>query len=83
VIEVVFHGQRHAGSLALDADGLTLFTCPADPDAPPHMLAAPADPTPDQADAMADALRMWAALRRAAQHSNAQPDLLVLLDGRP
>lgn len=79
MMEIHFHGAAYAGSVEFAPDGVTVFTCPSDLDALPHMVAAELDPTPDQADAIADAWREWAALRRAAQRPNAQPDLLAFL----
>ena len=78
-MEVAFAGAIHAGSLLLELDGWTLFSCPSDPDADPHMTAAPADPTPDQAEAMGHAILEWAALARARQHANDPAPLLVLM----
>ncbi len=79
MIEIVFSGAAHTGSLLLERDGWTLFSASSDPDAYPAMQAVPLDPTPDQADALADAIRAWAALRRADQRRNPQLDMLVLL----
>ena len=78
-MEIEFHGPSWAGSFAFAPDGVTVFACPADPDARPHMAALSLDPTPEQADAIALAWADWAARRRAERGRNSQPDLLGLL----
>jgi len=45
----------------------------------PGMDVLTAHPTPDEADALADAIHEWAALARASEHTNRPGPLLVLM----
>lgn len=61
-----FTGQRYAGSVEIGASGISVFAAPSDPDAEPGMAAVTIDPTPDEAEAIADRIWGWAEVMREA-----------------
>ncbi len=81
--EIHFCGAVYVGSVEFAPDGVTVFTCPANPDALPHMVAAALDPTPDQARAIALAFQEWADTVESRSRPNNSLPLLVLMETRP
>ena len=72
---VEFTGTDTTGYLDVGAV-LTLYVAATDA---PCQDVVTLDPHPDDADRLAAAIVEWAALARARQHRNSQPDLLVIL----
>jgi hypothetical protein len=70
--------QTATASAYVDFDDLGVTFHVAGHDAPSQDTAR-IEPTPDQADAIAEAFAEWAARARARAMSNAQPELFGLL----
>ena len=67
-----FAGLRYTGSVEVGVSGISVFAAPSDPDAEPGMAAVTFDPTPDDAEAIAERIWGWAEVMREMELMAAQ-----------